>query len=111
MNAIVRRILLVEDSPNDAELTLGELGKHMHPDHIQHVKDGEEALDYLLRRGRYASRGDGNPLVVLLDLKLPKVSGLEVLRSRAIRSCARHRWSSSPRRGRSGTSSRATSSA
>jgi DNA-binding response OmpR family regulator len=80
MNAIVRRILLVEDSRNDAELTLGELGKHMHSDHIEHVKDGEEALDYLRRRGRYASRGDGNPLVVLLDLKLPKVSGLEVLR-------------------------------
>lgn len=76
----VRRILLVEDSPNDAELTLVELGKHMHPDHIVHVKDGEGALDYLRRRGRYTGRPTGNPLVVLLDLKLPKVGGLEVLR-------------------------------
>jgi len=76
----VRRILLVEDSPNDAELTLVELGRHMHPDHIVHVKDGEEALDYLHRRGRYTGRPTGNPLVVLLDLKLPKVGGLEVLR-------------------------------
>jgi CheY-like chemotaxis protein len=80
MNVEVRRILLVEDNPNDAELTLGELGKHVHPDLIDLVKDGEEALDYLHRRGRHAGRGDGNPLVVLLDLKLPKVSGLEVLR-------------------------------
>jgi CheY-like chemotaxis protein len=75
----VRRVLLVEDNPNDAELTLGELAKHMHPDHIDHVKDGEEALQYLRRTGRFARRPDGNPLVVLLDLKLPKVGGLEVL--------------------------------
>jgi CheY-like chemotaxis protein len=80
MNMEVRRILLVEDNPNDAELTLGELGKHMHPEHVHHVKDGEEALDYLRRRGKYAARENVNPLVVLLDLKLPKVSGLEVLR-------------------------------
>jgi CheY-like chemotaxis protein len=80
MNMEVRRILLVEDNPNDAELTLGELRKHVLPDLIDLVKDGEEALDYLHRRGRYAGRANGNPLVVLLDLKLPKVSGLEVLR-------------------------------
>jgi CheY-like chemotaxis protein len=80
MTTDVRRILLVEDNPNDAELTLGELGKHMHPDHIDHVKDGEEALEYLRRTGRYAGRTDGNPLVVLLDLKLPRVGGLEVLK-------------------------------
>ncbi len=80
MKVEVRHILLVEDNPNDAELTLGELGKHVHPDLIDLVKDGEEALDYLHRRGRHAGRRDGNPLVVLLDLKLPKVSGLEVLR-------------------------------
>jgi CheY-like chemotaxis protein len=75
----VSRILLVEDSPNDAELTLGELRKHMHPDHVAHVKDGDEALEYLHKRGRYAGLPPGNPVVVLLDLKLPKVSGLEVL--------------------------------
>ena len=80
MTIEVSRILLVEDSPNDAELTLGELRRHMHPDHIGHVQDGEEALDYLHKRGRYAGLAPGNPVVVLLDLKLPKVSGLEVLR-------------------------------
>ena len=76
----VRHILLVEDNPNDAELTLGELGKHMHPGHVDHVKDGEEALDYLRRRGKFVGRASARPLVVLLDLKLPKVSGLDVLR-------------------------------
>lgn len=80
MSVVVRHVLLVEDNPNDAELTLGELGKHMHPGHIDHVKDGVEAIDYLRRRGRYAGRADAKPLVVLLDLKLPMVSGLDVLR-------------------------------
>lgn len=75
-----RCILLVEDNPNDAELTMNALGKHLHPNHVAHVRDGEQALDYLHRRGRFADRPSGNPLVILLDLKLPKVSGLEVLR-------------------------------
>ncbi len=76
----LRRILLVEDSPNDAELTLEVLGESGLANQVDRVQDGEEALDYLFRRGRYAGRADGHPCVVLLDLKLPKVGGIEVLR-------------------------------
>lgn len=75
-----KRILLVEDDDRDAELTLRALAAHHTRDQIAVVNDGAEALDYLYRRGDYVSRGSGNPVVVLLDLKLPKVSGLEVLR-------------------------------
>jgi len=75
------RILLVEDSPNDAELTLEALAEHNLANGVEWVHDGEEALDYLYCRGRFAG-GECNDLsVVLLDLKLPKVDGLEVLRT------------------------------
>ena len=80
MRTAIRTILLVEDNPNDAELTLNELRKHIHPTHIEHVPDGAEALDFLHARGKFAGQSGGNPTVILLDLKLPKVSGLEVLR-------------------------------
>jgi CheY-like chemotaxis protein len=73
-------MLLVEDNANDAELTMLELEKYLLPDRVDLVRDGEEALDYMHRRGKYATRPEGNPPVVLLDLNLPKVSGLEVLR-------------------------------
>lgn len=73
------KILLVEDDPNDVELTLSALARNRLSDEVAVVRDGEEALDYLFRRGEYASREDSNPPVVLLDLKLPKVSGMEVL--------------------------------
>jgi CheY-like chemotaxis protein len=73
------RILLVEDDPRDVELTLGTLAEHNLANEVTTVRDGQEALDYLLRRGAYAARPPGNPVVVLLDLKLPKVDGLEVL--------------------------------
>jgi two-component system response regulator len=74
-------ILLVEDNPNDVELTLRALKKHNITNKVHVVKDGAEALEYIFATGAYASR-DINciPKVILLDLKLPKVDGLEVLR-------------------------------
>src|ERR1700722_15033001 len=76
----LRRILLVEDSPRDAELILDALEAHQLANEVGHVRAGADALDYLYRRGAFADRSDGQPAVVLLDLKLPKVDGLEVLR-------------------------------
>lgn len=73
------RILLVEDSENDMELTTAALGESGLANEIVWVQDGQQALDYLYRRGDYASRPNGQPAVVLLDLKMPKVDGLEVL--------------------------------
>ncbi|WP_027715384.1 response regulator [Desulfuromonas sp. TF] len=78
---MLRRILLVEDNPNDAELTREALAEHNLANSVDWVKDGEEALDYLYSRGKYADRPSGDLAVVLLDLKLPKVDGLEVLRT------------------------------
>ena len=75
-----KHILLVEDNDNDAELTLAMLGKCVPAIAVAVVRDGAEALDYLHRRDAYATRPDGDPVVVLLDLKMPKVSGAEVLR-------------------------------
>ena len=75
-----KRILLVEDNDNDAELTLGVLAQSAIPLQLDVVHDGEQALDYLHRRGAYAARPPGEPVVILLDIKMPKVSGLEVLR-------------------------------
>ena len=75
-------ILLVEDNPNDAELTLRALRKHNLANRVVHVVDGKEALDFVFARGEYAHRsGEPGPRVVILDLKLPKVDGLEVLRA------------------------------
>ena len=73
-------ILLVEDSDEDAELTLRALKKSRLANFVHRVCDGEEALEFLFGTGRYADRGASQPRVVLLDLKLPKVGGLEVLR-------------------------------
>ena len=75
----LKRILLVEDSPNDIELILAALAENRLANEVVVVRDGEEALDYLYRRGVFKLRMEGNPVVVLLDLKLPKVDGLEVL--------------------------------
>ena len=76
-----RNILLVEDNPQDVELTLRALEEHNLANKVAVVDNGAEALDYLYRRGKFELRGSGNPVVVLLDNKMPKVSGLEVLKT------------------------------
>ena len=76
----LKKILLVEDNYKDAELTLAALTANNLANEIVSVSDGVEALDYLHCEGRFAGRSDGNPLVVFLDLKMPKLDGLEVLR-------------------------------
>ena len=81
MMAELKRILLAEDNPKDVELTLTALDEHNLANEVVVVNDGAEALDYLYRRGKYAMRADNDPAVVLLDLKMPKVDGLEVLRT------------------------------
>jgi len=73
-------ILFAEDNPLDVELTLSALAEAHLANEIVVVSDGAEALDYLYRRGRFKMRASGNPAMVLLDLKMPKVDGLEVLR-------------------------------
>jgi two-component system response regulator len=75
-------ILLVEDNPHEAELTIRSLKKHNLTNNLYHVEDGAEALDFLFAREKYADRKIGVGLkVILLDLKLPKVDGLEVLKA------------------------------
>lgn len=76
---MMRPILLVEDAPNDIELALYALKKCGVPNDIIVARDGEQALDYLLYRGTYQSRVPVNPGLVLLDLKLPKLDGIQVL--------------------------------
>ena len=74
-------ILLVEDSPSDAEMTVRALKKHNLVNNLVHVKDGQEALDFIYAKGIYADRiGAQNPRLIILDLKLPKIEGLEVLK-------------------------------
>jgi CheY-like chemotaxis protein len=73
-------ILLVEDNPLDAELTIRALKKGGLANKLLWLKDGEQALDYLFRRGTYAGRDDALPRLVLLDLKMPRVDGIEVLK-------------------------------
>nr|WP_315399613.1 response regulator [uncultured Duganella sp.] len=76
---MLKPILLVEDNPHDLELTLIALERSQLANEVIVVRDGADALDYLNARGSFANREQGNPAVVLLDLKLPKVDGLEVL--------------------------------
>src|SRR3546814_16888103 len=75
----IRTILLAEDSPNDAEMAIDALRDAPLVNSIVHVEDGVEALDYLLRRGRFADRPEGDPAVLLLAIKMPRLDGLEVL--------------------------------
>ena len=74
-----RRILMVEDDPRDVELTLTALEDYKLANEVVVCRDGQEALDYLHSRGKFSDRVNENPAVILLDLKLPKVDGLEVL--------------------------------
>jgi CheY-like chemotaxis protein len=76
----IKRILLAEDDANDVELTVAALAEFHLANEVVVARDGAEALDYLYRRGSFAARPQGHPAVVLLDLKMPKVNGLEVLR-------------------------------
>ena len=75
-----KKILLADDDPKDVELVLVSLQEHRLANEVVVARDGAEALDYLYRRGRFAERPVGHPLVIFLDLKMPKVDGMEVLR-------------------------------
>lgn len=77
---MLKPIVLVEDNPHDLELTLVALERSQLANEVIVLRDGAEALDYLQRQGAYSERVEGNPAVMLLDLKLPKVDGLEVLK-------------------------------
>ena len=79
MTTTLGRILIVEDDPNDVELTLTALADYNLANEVVVTRDGQQALDYLYCRGEFSARPSGNPAVMLLDLKLPKVDGLEVL--------------------------------
>jgi CheY-like chemotaxis protein len=80
MTTDIRTILIAEDNANDAELTLSALRENHLGNELVVVRDGAEALDYLRCRNQFAGRTDGHPALVLLDLKMPKVDGIEVLR-------------------------------
>jgi CheY-like chemotaxis protein len=81
MNPEIKNILLAEDDLHDVELTLAALGEHNLANKVTVVRDGAEALDYLYRRGEFKTRTPGNPILMLLDLKMPKINGLEVLKT------------------------------
>lgn len=77
----LKRILIVEDNENDLELTLDSLNESNLANNVDVARDGEEALDYLFKRNKFSGRDGNNPIVILLDIKLPKINGLEVLRT------------------------------
>jgi CheY-like chemotaxis protein len=75
-----KKILLVDDSPRDTEMTINVLEQYNLANEVTTLRDGAEALDYMYRRGDFATRSDADPAVIMLDLKMPRVDGLEVLR-------------------------------
>lgn len=81
MGSHLRRILLVEDNPRDVELTMQALAQHNLANEVIVAEDGVEALDYLLRRGKWADRDHLQPAVMLLDIKMPRMNGIDVLRA------------------------------
>jgi CheY-like chemotaxis protein len=87
---VLGRILIVEDDPNDVELTLTALADYNLANEVVVTRDGQGALDYLYCRGEFSGRSNENPAVILLDLKLPKIGGLEVLQQ--IKSDERLKW-------------------
>jgi len=80
MNAEVKRILIVDDSPNDVELTKAALAEKNLANEVVVAEDGEEALDYLYKRRKFADCEKGNPAMILLDIKMPRMNGIEVLK-------------------------------